>query len=323
MLSGVGGRELKSCLLIQNGTYEHMRSPPRISIVTPNFNNADFIEQTILSVINQGYPDLEYIVVDGASTDGSLEIIEKYKDSISCIISEQDRGHADALNKGFGRATGDILAWINSDDLYPPWSFSVVSEIFSMHKDVHWITGVPASWDEHSNLVYISPERKYINLYDYLLGKFMWIQQESVFFTRPLWEMSGAFIDEDYQLSIDTELWSRFFAHEDIWNVKTIIGGYRQHSGNRAKKYYDNVIEESYKAINKMINNIEEERIDAAQKIRKAILYKSRLARVPIPLDWARIINYIYRNELEKARHKTIRNVYGEGWVKGSVDFQI
>ena len=174
-----------------------MRSPPRISIVTPNFNNANFIEQTILSVLSQGYSDLEYIVVDGASTDGSVEIIEKYKDSISCIISEPDRGHADALNKGFAKATGDILAWINSDDIYPPWSFSVVSEIFSTHQDIHWITGVPASWDKHSNLIYISPEPKYINIYNYLLGNFTWIQQESVFFTKSLWDKSGAFINGD------------------------------------------------------------------------------------------------------------------------------
>jgi len=298
-----------------------MRSPPRISIVTPNFNNANFIEQTILSVLNQGYPDLEYIVIDGASTDGSLEIIEKYKDSISCIISEPDSGHADALNKGFEKATGDILAWINSDDLYPPWSFSVVSEIFSAHEDVHWITGIPASWDKNSNLIYISPERKYINIYNYILGNFTWIQQESVFFTKSLWDRSGAFIDKKYQLSIDTELWTRFFLHEELWNVKTILGGYRKHSGNRATQYYDDVIEESHKALGKMLKSIDQEKIDTAQKIRKAILYKSRLAKIPIPLDWSRIFNYLYRYELKMAKHKTIRNRNGKEWVKGSVDY--
>jgi len=303
------------------GTYEHMRPHPRISIVTPNFNNADFIEQTILSVINQGYSDLEYIVVDGASTDGSLEIIEKYRDSISCIISEPDSGHADALNKGFKKATGDILAWINSDDLYPPWSFSVVSEIFSAHNDVHWITGIPALWDKYSNLIYIPSERKHINIYNYMLGNFTWIQQESVFFTRSLWDKSGAFIDESYKLSIDTELWTRFFLHENLWNVKTILGGYRKHSGNRSKKYYDNVIEESKNAVDKMLKSIDQEKIDAAKKIRNAILYKSRLAKFPIPLDWSKLINYIYRDELEMAMHKTISNRNGTGWVKGSVDF--
>ena len=299
-----------------------MNSPPRITIVTPNYNNANFIEQTILSVINQGYPNLEYIVVDGASTDGSLEIIEKYRDSISYIISEPDSGHADALNKGFERATGDILAWINSDDQYLPWSFSVVSEIFATHKDIHWITGIPASWDEHSRLVNTLPDPKYINIYDYLLGNFQWIQQESVFFSRSLWEKSGSYINEDYQLSIDTELWSRFFLHEEIWNVKTIIGGYRVHEKNRARKYSDCVTEESNKAINNMMRGVDKEIIDTLQKIRKAYQYKSTLERIPVPFDWTHIINNIYRNDFEKATHKTIRWVYGVGWVKGSVDFQ-
>ena len=300
-----------------------MKSSPRISIITPNFNNANFIEQTILSVINQGYPNLEYIVVDGASTDGSLEIIEKYKDSISCIISEPDNGHAEALNKGFKKATGDILAWINSDDLYPSWSFSVVSEIFSSHKDVHWISGMPASWDERSNLIYISPAQKYINIYNYMLDDFMWIQQESVFFTKSLWDRSGAFINEDYQLAIDTELWARFFLLEDLWNVKTILGGYRKHSGNRATLYFENVIEESHKAIGNMIKSIDQEKLVTAQKIRKAIHYKSMLNKIPIPLDWSRIINTKYSDELQMASHKTIRNRDGKGWLKGSVDFLI
>ena len=300
-----------------------MRSPPRISIVTPNFNNADFIEQTIRSVLDQGYSDLEYIVVDGGSTDGSLEIIEKYKNSISCIISEPDSGHADALNKGFKNATGDILAWINSDDLYPPWSFSVVSDIFSAHKDVHWIMGNPASWDQYSRLVKVLPGKRYKNIYNYMLGDYMWIQQESVFFTRSLWEKAGAYLDESYQFSIDTELWARFFLYEKLWNVKTIIGGYRKHAGNRASKYYENVIEESDRAVREMLKSVDQEKIDTAQKIKKAILYKSRLARIPIPLDWTRIINQIYRNELEEARHKTIRNVYEKGWVQESSDFQI
>ena len=111
--------------------------------------------------------------------------------------------------------------------------------------------------------------------------------------------------------------------HEDIWNVKTIIGGYRKHSGNRAKKYYDSVIEESFKALEIMLLSIDQEKIDTAQKLRKAILHKSRLVKIPVPLDWSRIINHIYRIELEKARHKTIRNRNGEEWVKGSVDFPI
>ena len=104
---------------------------PRISVITPNYNQADFIEQTILSVLNQNYPNLEFIVVDGASTDGSLEIISKYIDSIDIIISESDNGQAEAINKGLKLATGQIICWLNSDDMFTTNTLTEVGKFFS------------------------------------------------------------------------------------------------------------------------------------------------------------------------------------------------
>lgn len=126
----------------------NIKHPLKISIITPCYNMEKFIEGTILSVLNQNYPNLEYIIIDGASTDRTLEIIEKYKDRISLIISEPDKGMYDAINKGLSRATGDIMAYINADDQYLPGTLSLVNRLFSKFKNVDWISGVPTFMDE-------------------------------------------------------------------------------------------------------------------------------------------------------------------------------
>ena len=119
----------------------------KISIVTPSFNQGQFLESTILSVLDQDYPDLEYIIIDGGSTDNSLEVIRKYTDRISYWVSEPDEGQSHAINKGWSMATGDIIAWINADDVYCPGAFSLVAKAFENNPDAVMVIGSGSSYD--------------------------------------------------------------------------------------------------------------------------------------------------------------------------------
>ena len=116
-------------------------SLPKISIVTPSFNQAQYLEETIRSVLLQGYPNLEYIIIDGGSTDGSVEIIKKYEPWLTYWVSEPDSGQSHAINKGFRKSTGEIMAWINSDDYYEGDAFSTIAETFIMTTNTLWVAG--------------------------------------------------------------------------------------------------------------------------------------------------------------------------------------
>ena len=218
-----------------------IENPPKISIITPSYNQEKFIAQTIESVVNQHYPNLEYIVIDGKSTDNSLDIIKKYDDKISYWVSEPDKGHGNALNKGFAKSSGEIMAWINSDDLYMPWTLKTVAEVFTAFPEVDWIVGI-SSFIRNGGIFNV--DRIYKNIYDYLIGDFQWIQQESVFWRRSLWEKAGGHINEDMKLMVDGELWCRFFRHAKLHQVNTILAGYRAHENNRAFTHYDDCLME-------------------------------------------------------------------------------
>src|SRR5215213_6927220 len=114
---------------------------PKVSIIIPSFNQGQFLEATIRSALEQDYPNTEFIVVDGGSKDNSVEIIKKYQDRFSWWVSEKDKGHADALNKGFSHATGDIMAWLNSDDIYLPGAISEAASILQSRTDVGMVYG--------------------------------------------------------------------------------------------------------------------------------------------------------------------------------------
>lgn len=176
------------------------------SIVTPSFNRFGFIEKTIQSVLRQEYSALDYIVVDGESTDGTLDILEKYNtDSRFSYISEKDQGMYDAINKGFERATGDILAYINTDDRYFPWTLSVVERFFREHEDVDFVYGdtLVRSYPEgHSRLHLYIPTPT-----DWLRACLLFAQP-TVFFRRKCFQAIGV-LSKDVRLVADCEYWLR------------------------------------------------------------------------------------------------------------------
>jgi glycosyltransferase involved in cell wall biosynthesis len=220
----------------------------KISVITSCFNHAPFIRETIESILSQNYPDLEYIVIDGGSTDGSAEIIREYESRLSYFVSEPDRGHGHALNKGFEKSTGEIMAWLNSDDKYMPKSLQTVADIFDQHQDVEWLTGTNGWWNDRG--VMIRAANNYKNAADFIRGDFAWIQQESTFWRRSLWEKSGAWINETYKFMVDGELWTKFFLYAELYHAHCILSGYRSHGDNRALHNYDACISEMQQAIN-------------------------------------------------------------------------
>ena len=221
---------------------------PKISIVTPCRNHAPFIRETIESILSQDYPNLEYIVIDGGSTDGSAEIIREYESHLTYFVSEPDTGHGNALNKGFARSSGEIMAWLNSDDKYMPKSLQTVADIFDQHSDVDWLTGTNGWWNDRG--VMIRSANNYKNAVDFIRGDFTWIQQESTFWRRRLWQMAGGAINEQYKLMVDGELWTRFFLHAELYHAHCILSGYRSHGDNRALHNYDTCLSEMRQAIN-------------------------------------------------------------------------
>lgn len=206
---------------------------PKISIVTPSYNQGKFLEQTILSVIGQNYPNLEYIIIDGGSTDNSVEIIKKYERYITYWVSEPDKGQSHAINKGFKQATGDILAWLNSDDMYIPGILNRLSDSFmGVNKSIFIGECIHFKEDGDSLVSYGSSVTKAIKCED--LSVYDFIIQPSTFWTRETWDIVGI-LREDLHYAFDWEWYLRALRNNvPFIFLNTAISLYRIHDKHKS-----------------------------------------------------------------------------------------
>ena len=202
-------------------------SLPRVSIVTPSFNQAQYIESTIQSVLAQDYPHIEYMIVDGGSTDDTVDIIKKYQGQLAWWVSEKDQGQTDAINKGFARASGDILAWINSDDTYEPGAVRLAVNYLMEHPEVGMVYG---------DCNFINAEGRVIGRfasaqtnYRMLRQGYVHIPQQTMFFHAELWRQVGP-LDPSFYFAMDYDLWTRISARTGIKYIPQTWANFRLHT---------------------------------------------------------------------------------------------
>jgi len=213
-----------------------MTGLPRITIITPSYNQGPFIEQTIKSVLSQNYPDLQYIVMDGGSTDQTISILRKYEDKLYWI-SEKDRGQSDAINKGFRIATGEIIAFLNSDDVYEPGALLAVGEFFACHPQAVWVTGKCRTIDSQGREI-----RKGITLYKNLwlglrsytaLLVLNYISQPATFWHRRIVDEVG-YLDESLLYAMEYDYWLRIGKQFRLWFINRYLASFRIHPSSKA-----------------------------------------------------------------------------------------
>lgn len=212
---------------------------PKISIITPSFNQGKYLEETILSVIGQNYPNLEYIMIDGGSTDNSVEIIKKHQEHFSYWVSEKDKGQSHAINKGFQKATGDIICWLNSDDILMEGALNKVVECFEKDEKLDLVNGHLLLIDEHSRILsnyFILKQKKW-----YAKHGIFYVAQPSMFWKRTILEKIGLLRD-DFHASMDREYLIRIFKNNfTIGHLSKILAGFRMHNSSKSSAGWNNM----------------------------------------------------------------------------------
>jgi glycosyltransferase involved in cell wall biosynthesis len=208
-----------------------MEHIPLVSVVTPSYNQVAYLEETIQSVLSQGYPNLEYIIVDGGSTDGSVEIISRYAGRLSWWVSEPDQGQTDAINKGFARARGEILAWLNSDDTYLPQAISQAAEYLVNHPEAGMVYGDANLVDQRGKLIGKFPAQQ--TNYKRLRRGYVHIPQQAAFFRTALWREVGP-LDPSFYFAMDYDLWVRLARRAPLHYYPRLWANFRLHQDGKS-----------------------------------------------------------------------------------------
>ena len=214
----------------------------KISIVVPSFNQARWLPGCLESMLGQGYPDLELIVMDGGSNDGSVEIIKSFEDRISYWQSAPDGGQYSAIEEGLNRATGDVLAWLNADDLYLPWTLQTVASVFAQLPRVEWLTSTQAAMVSEQGAIFTGGVTKQVSKSGFLEGLYVpggagslgVIVQEGTFWRKALWDRTMPRFTPAAPLAGDFELWCRFFTSSDIHNISLPLAAMTRHRNQRS-----------------------------------------------------------------------------------------
>ena len=221
-------KELKKCKNLVNKS-----NLPKISIVMPSYNQVEFIERSILSILNQDYPNIELIIIDGGSKDGTIEIIKKYQDHISFWVSEKDQGQSDALNKGYKNCTGQIFGWLNSDDVYLPNVFKSVSSAFEKNQNKKIIFGDWLSIDKNDDVI------DYNHAFDFNLNQFKYegfhLNAQSMFWRASVHKLFSGF-DINLYNTMDYQMILEFGINEGekyFFRIPHVLGGFRRYEGQK------------------------------------------------------------------------------------------
>jgi len=240
----------------------------KISIITPSYNRSCYLDETIESVLSQeGDFEIEYIIQDGGSGQDVLDILREWDRKVKSkeflpkcnnidfkYFVEKDEGMYDAVNKGFARASGEIMSWLNSDDFYIPHAFNTLVRVFEKFKDVDWVTGMQTLYNQYGGIIQVNYSntpaysREFIKrgYYDrrFMKYDFSWIQQETTFWRRSLWEKAGGKIKDGYKLAGDFALWKEFAQHTDLVHVYSVFAGIRKHNDQKTanlNEYFEEI----------------------------------------------------------------------------------